>query len=167
MSGENKFFFEEDVSSNGTGVSTGEQADLFGEAMSEMGIVSNLDSMAPKGVVLITNDVKEILNAVIKIEFGVVDRDYVVHITPTHPQRNLQDKKKLDAALRVVVIELNKIVPYDLRVDIHLPQEDWDIKVTSFVIREAGVAWNFDRVSVETQVIPVILEKLTEICVKL
>ena len=101
------------------------------------------------------------------IEHGVVSNDYVLHITPTHPQRNLQAKNKLHAAIKEIITELNKVVPFDLRVDIHLPQEDWEVKATSFIVRGAADAWNFDRDAMDNVTIPSIEKKVADICVKL
>jgi hypothetical protein len=101
------------------------------------------------------------------IEHGVVANDYVLHITPVHPQRNLQNRNKLHAAIKEIILELNKVVPFDLRVDIHLPQEDWEVKATSFLVREAVNAWNFDLEAMDKITVPEIEKKVSDICVKL
>lgn len=167
MGGNNKFFFEEDVEEIGSGVTTDEQADIFGEAVAEMGITSPLDSMAPKNVELIQNDVNKIETPMLTIEYGIVGKDYVLHITPTHPQRNLQDGNKLNSAIKEIIYELNTVVPFDLRVDIHLPQPDWEVKATSFIVRDAANAWNFSREEMDNEVVPEIERKVSAICVKL
>lgn len=166
MNGNNKFFFEEDVTDIGSGVSTDEQADLFGEAMAEIGLNSGIDSMAPKSVEVITNDTHKRENQLLTIEYGIVGNDYVLHVTPRHPTRNLQAVSKLHAAIKEIIIELNKAVPFDLQVDIHLPQEDWEIKVTSFLVKNAANAWNFNREQLDNEVIPEIDRKVSTICAR-
>jgi len=167
MDGENKFFFEEDSDTAGaTGVSAEEQADIFGNILSESGVTSSIESMAPMVAQPVAMSTKKMENAVAVIEYGIVDKDYVLHITPVHPQRNLSADHKLNAALKAVVISLNEIVPFDLQVMIHPPQEDWKVKALSFVIKEGAEAWNFDREKFEDETVHDIAQKITDICVK-
>lgn len=167
MSG-NKFFFEEDAESEqGTGVNFKEQADIFGDSLEQAGVKSTLGSMEPLKAEPARLEMKQITNPMVLLEYGIVDKDYVVHITPTNPQRNLQNEVKLRAAIETTILAMNKAVPFDLQVKIHLPQKDWDIKVLSFVITQGADAWNFDIPSFETTIIPDIHKKVSDICVKL
>lgn len=162
MNGETKFFFEEDASSPGS-LDSSEQADIFGEVVAESGVKSGMTSMAPLGVEVLS-DVKEIRNTLLLVEYGTVGDDYAIHVTPLHPSRNLQNDQKLNRAIRLVVEEMNKYIPFDVRVDIHLPQKDWEIKATSFIARGAKVAWNVDINDLNTKLIPSIVDGVTNIC---
>lgn len=167
MSG-NKFFFEEDSEAEqGSGVSLEEQADIFSDSVSQAGVSGKIDSMAPMKVEAAPVEVKQERTSLALVEFGVVDKNYAIHITPTHPQRNLKDHKKMRAAIEAAIIEMNRHVPPDLQVNIHLPQEDWDIKVLSFVVQGGAAAWNFDIAAFESEAVPVILKKVSDICAKL
>ena len=165
MSGENKFFFEEDseASSDAT-INAKDQADIFGAIVAEAGVSSNLESMAPLEMVAGKNELKTINTTIVTVEYGIVQDNYTVHITPTHKQRNLSRQSKFSEALEATIILMNTKVPFDLRVEIIPPQEDWEVKMLSFIIQGGATAWNFDIADFEATVIPKILEKITAIC---
>lgn len=164
-SGDNKFFFEEDTEEIiSSGVSSEEQADIFGSSLEGMGVSGAPDSMEPISYEIKPMKVKEKKTNLLLIEYGVVDQDYVLHITPTHPKWNFTDNKKLRTAIETVVIILNQIVPFDLKVEIHLPKEDWEVKVISFVIRGAANAWNLELEPLDAIIEKEVDVKLASIC---
>ncbi len=166
MDGENKYFFEEDADADsGTGVTFEEQADVFGNVLADAGIDSSLSSMTPLQAEPVKINMQQLSNGVLLVEYGIIGPDYVMHITPTHPQKNLTSSNKINLAIRITILELNKIVPYDLRVDIHTPKEEWDVKAISFLVRGGAEAWNLDIKSIDA-VVPNIFNKITELCTK-
>jgi hypothetical protein len=165
MGGENKFFFEDD--SEDSSSSAKDQADVFGAILEEAGINSPIESMAPMGVVPDKVEMKSDKTQIVSIEYGIVKNNYAIHITPTHNKRNLSSDAKMSSAIKEIITEMNKKVPYELKVAIHLPQEDWEVKALSFVIEGGADAWNFDIKDFESESIPVILEKVTQICMVL
>lgn len=166
--GDSKFFFEEDSEAqNGTGVSYEEQADIFGAALEESGVGNKLGSMAPLQAEVTPMKLEVESNKLIQIEYGIVGKDYVVHITPTHPNRNLQSDQKLNAAIKAAILTMNQVVPFDLQVQIHLPQEDWDVKVLSFVLKDGADFWSFDQNKFKAVSIPELMQQLSAICTKI
>lgn len=167
MGKDDTFFFEEDTEGGlDTGVSGEEQADTFLSVLEEAGILkggSPLISFDP-----IKNasdaDTKKINTTLLEIEYGTVKGDYVLHVTPTHPQKNLAKRQLLEAAIKQTVIILNNSVPPTLKVDIYLPRSDYEVKATSYIIRQAADAWNFDSNQIEAVVIPQVLEQVGKIC---
>ena len=165
-SGENKFFFEEDPAEIVTGVTPTEQADVFGATLEELGISGAPDSMEPMAALVKRVEMKSQKNNLVLLEYGIVDKDYVLHITPVHPKRNLTDMTKLRAAIDQVIISLNKIIPFNIRVEIFLPRDDWEIKVLSFVVREGAQSWNLNPTELDTLIEGEILPTVADICNK-
>jgi hypothetical protein len=161
------FFFEEDTDGGlETGVTGEEQAATFMAALENEGILKErgaLTSFDPMQAVS-DADTKKARNVTVEVEFGIVKGDYVLHVTPIHPQKNLLKKSLLEAAIKQTVIILNKTVPPTLQVDIYMPRPDYEIKATSYVIRQATDAWNFDTSKIEIEVVPQILEQVGKIC---
>lgn len=163
----NKFFFEEDTSEQSpTGVGFEEQADIFSSSVKEVGIATHMGSMKPMQASVPKIDLKVIEDKLVRVEYGVIDADYVIHITPIHDRRNLKPDAKLKRAIEASVIEMNKSIPFDLQVAIHLPQESWDVKVLSFVVKGGASAWNFDQDSFGRVAIPIIHKSVSDICLK-
>jgi hypothetical protein len=166
MVGENKFFFEDD--SEDSSSSAKDQADIFGAILEGVGINSHLESMAPMGVVPDGKvEMKSAKSQIVLIEYGIVQNNYAIHITPTHDKRNLSSDAKMGAAIKSIITEMNKKIPYELKVAIHLPQPDWEIKALSFVVEGGANAWNFDVAEFEAESIPAILKEVTQICMVL
>jgi len=166
-SGDIKFFFEEDTAEVlSSGVSTKEQADIFGEVLEELGISGAPDSMEPMEATMKKMVLREMKTTLLHIEYGIVDKDYVLHITPVHPKRNFQGDAKLRLAIQEVILILNKIVPFDLKVSIHLPREDWEVKALSFVVRQGAVAWNLRTEELDTAVTEEVEPKLAALCMR-
>lgn len=161
-----KFFFEEDPESQSdSGMSWNEHSGTFFSALQEIGIAKEAQDLMPMDVQAATVNLKTITGKLAVIEYGIVDNDYVIHITPTHPKYNLGHLQLYNEALKEAVIVLNQVIPQTLRVDIFHPQPDWEIKAISFVVRGGAQSWNFDVSSVES-VIEQILKKVEEICGK-
>lgn len=165
-----KFFFEEDPeASEGTGLTPEEHTDCFLTALEANGIIKDrgfLPSLDPFQVQAETAKTQHKTTGLIDIEYGIAKSDYVLHITPLHHQKNLTNKNLLDAAVKTAVMELNKIVPPTMHVDIFLPRHDYEIKATSFVIKDGGDAWNLDRDKIETEVVPQLVELIGKICMR-
>jgi autotransporter translocation and assembly factor TamB len=169
MGGENKFFFEEDSEEvSGAALNPEDEANIFGAIVSETGVSSQIESMEP---ITIMPDGKVEMKSqntqIVLIEYGIVQDNYAIHITPTHDKRNLSSDKKLNQAIESTILEMNKKVPLDLKVAIHLPQADWEVKALSFVVQGGANAWNFDIQEFEKESIPEILKKVTSICMVL
>lgn len=164
--GKDTFFFEEDpAAGDDSGVTGEEQADTFLSVLAEGGIIkdrSSLTSFDPMKAAA-DADTKKTKTAMVEIEYGIVKGDYVIHVVPTHPHKNLKNQKLLEHAIRQTVLMLNKEIPGTLKVDIYLPRADFEIKATSYVVRDAADAWNFDATKVEA-LIPAILEQVGKIC---
>ena len=166
MSGENKFFFEEDP--EGGELTAKDQADIFGHLMSEVELTSAIESMEPMGVELDGKiEMKTHSDNLITLEYGIVQDNYTLHITPIHQRRNLTSQNKLNEAIKSVILLMNQKVPFDLKVAIHLPQEDWEIKALSFVIEGGANAWNFNIPEFEELIIPEIFKSVSNICMVL
>jgi hypothetical protein len=168
MGKDDSFFFEEDPKAQpDTGLTPEEHANTFLTILEDGGIIkdrSPLTSFDPMKNVSEMNTQKVQTNLV-EVEYGIVKNDYVVHVIPIHPHKNLKDKRLLDQALQATILILNKIVPTTLNVDIYLPRADFEIKATSYVIREAADSWNFDSKAIEAA-IPTIMEQVGQICMK-
>lgn len=163
-SGKNKFFFEEDTEEISSGVTPQEQADVFGAALDGIGVSGFSDSMEPLEAITKRMEIKEIKNTLLHIEYGIVDKDYVLHITPIHPHRNFMDKTKMRRAIEETIILLNKVIPFDIKVEIHLPREDWEVKVLSFVARGGAEAWNLNTKDLDDLIELKLDQAITSIC---
>lgn len=164
----NKFFFEEDPKAEESGVSWQEHADSF---YNHLGVdVKNVDkqkdAFAPMTPVAMTIKMKTINDKVIEIEYGQMGDDYVIHIKPIHPTRNLAKEASLLLAMRTTIALLNTVIPYDLRVEIYKPEPQWEMKFTTYKIIDGMNAWNLKIDKLENEVIPQIQGNLTQICMK-
>ena len=166
MTSGNKFFFEEDIEELSTGVTPIEQADFFNGVVGGLGVSGALDSMEPMEAQAKRLEMKDIKNNLVMVEYGIVDKDYVLHITPLHAKRNLTNDTKLRIAIEQTMIALNKIIPFDIQVEIHLPREDYEVKALSFVARGAAVAWNLSTTDLDNLITGEIVPALTTICNK-
>lgn len=167
MGKEDTFFFEEDTEGGlDTGVTGAEQADTFLSVLEGEGIIKDRGPLTSFDQMKNVSeaDTKVTKTSLVEIEYGIVKGDYVIHITPIHPQKNLLKKNLLEAAVKQTVIILNKTIPPTLSVDIFLPRSDYEIKAMSYVIRQATDAWNFEVSKIETEAIPQILEQVGKIC---
>lgn len=165
MSDEGKFFFEEDPSSSSNDINWSEHSDTFFEQIKDMGILQK-ENMAPHGIV-IDMQVKKMETTLIRIEYGIVKEDYVIHTIPIHHKKNFSREDVLKQAMYQTVVRLQKIIPADLQVDIYPPDTDWHVKAISYVIRRGSDAWNLDREKLENEVLPDIKLFLTELCSRL
>lgn len=164
-----KFFFEEDTSVSGqeeSGITWDEHADTFFNVLEGAGVTADKDSLAPKGVETERYKTTSKKTQLLELEYGIIKEDYVIHITPCHPHRNLTQRTALAEAVKACVFALNDIVPFDLKVRLHLPQDNWEIKAISFVIEGGADAWNLNRETLEQVTIPDIEAKVTAICMK-
>lgn len=164
--GKDTFFFEEDPVAEDSGITAKEHADTFFSALETEGIIKDRQGISSfdqlKNEAAQSTEKKR--NALVEVEFGVVNDDYVLHVTPTHPHKNLQKRQLFEVAVRECVILLNQVVPTTLTVDIYLPQPDWEIKATSFIIRGGADAWNLDVQKIASETVPLILERVAKIC---
>lgn len=167
MGKDDTFFFEEEgddgLAIGGTGK---EQADTFMSMLESEGIIKERGAIVSFDPIKNApdSDTKKATTTLVEIEYGTVKGDYVLHVTPIHPHKNLAKKQLLEAAVKQTIIILNNIVPPTLKVDIFLPRADYEIKATSYVIRQAADAWNFDSGRIETVVVPQVLEQVGKIC---
>jgi hypothetical protein len=160
------FFFEEDPQAEGASGLTGkEHAEAFFSVLEQEGIIKDRQGVEAFDELKAQSEISTQTErtSLVEVEYGIVKADYVVHVTPIHPVRNLSQRPLFEQAVKQCVVLLSKAVPVSLRVDIYLPQPDWQIKATSFVIRDAADTWNFDAKAVEAA-IPDILEQVTKIC---
>ena len=161
-----KFFFEEDPQAGeDSGLTWGEHAEAFMGALKEDGLAQSGLSLEPMDAQS-DMDMTTVKNSLIELQYGTVGDDYVIHITPTHPQKNLKLKPLLDEAMKTTITILAAYVPVSLRVDIHPPQKDWEIKATSYLIRGGATAWNLDRAELESKALPEMIDKVGQICMK-
>lgn len=164
---DNKFFFEEDPAAEESGVTWNEHADTFFHGLKEADLLKEREKIdfAPMGT-QVEMQTEHKTTKLVDIEFGVVKSDYVIHITPVHSTKNLTKRPLLEEAVKHAVVELNKVVPSNLNVEIFLPREDYEIKAISFIIREGADAWNLDMKKLSNEVVPKMLEDIGKICMK-
>lgn len=163
-----KFFFEEDPESQAeSGLSWGDHSDSFFGTLHEIGVAKGIETtnMSPLSVEEVRRDVTTKSLKLASVEYGIVDRNYAIHLTPTHPKYNLSTGDLYNEALLKCVIALNKVVPQNLAVDIYHPQPDWEIKAMSFVIRGAADSWNLDVVAL-AKTAEELLQITEEMCMK-
>lgn len=167
MSKDDTFFFEEDPEAvPGTELTPEEHANTFLSLLEDSGIIQDRTPLSEFDKQL-TNvseiNTKKLRTSLVEIEYGTIKADYVLHVIPIHPNKNLKAVELLNLAIKTTVQLLNKIVPTTLRVEIFLPRPDYEIKATSYIIRDAVEAWNFDAKPIE-EIIPTILEQVGKIC---
>lgn len=157
-----KFFFEEDPELEET-IKSG----VFFQELEKSGIIKTTEGMDMNPLTPEPESkTKTERTATVEVEFGRVKDDYVLHVTPIHPRKNLKKRALLESAVKTCVVNLNKVVPPSLRVDIYLPQDDWEIKAISFIIRDGWTAWNLDRDKLEAETVPTLLTEVGAICMK-
>lgn len=162
MSGK-KFFFEEDAPKAEVKPSTGGG---FFDALKQTGIVheqpANFDAALERAKntedksgtmgVELEAEMKVIENQLVRIEYGVYQKNYAIHITPVNDKKNLRTDDQVKRAIEETAKILNSTVPYTMRVNIFMPRPDWKKKVISFVIENAASTWNFDQKKVESRI---------------
>lgn len=155
-----KFFFEED-----NAAATQNDGDSFFEAMKAAGVVQEAisEDMTAEKQVSADGSMKKLESRVTSIEFGSYRGDYSVHVTPTHPTRNLGTDEQVKKALTALAVTLNEYVPHTVRVDLFLPQKDWEMKVISAKVVGGADIWNFDKVGLEEKGLPKLLEAVDKI----
>lgn len=165
-SGNSKFFFEEDSDDLSTGVNAEEQADIFGSGLEELGLSGGPDSMEPMDAVTVRMEMKEIKSTLLLINYGVTGKDYVLHVEPLHPQKNFTEEHKLRLAIDTIMIAFNKVVPFDIRVEIGLPREDYEVKVLTFIARGGAEAWNLNTEDLDKIIEGDLGQALSNVCMK-
>lgn len=163
-----KFFFEEDPSAApDSGMTWDEHSDTFFSVLEEAGIAKTRDSLSLEPIEAKPQmQVQKKRTTLVEIEFGKVRNDYVIHITPIHPHKNLKNDRLLKYAVGEAVKLLNQYVPQNVSVAIWLPRDDYEIKSTSFVIKDGAEAWNLDIEKLENSAVPELLDQITQICMK-
>lgn len=157
-----KFFFEEDPELEET-IKSG----VFFEELEKSGIIKSTEGMDMNPLTPEAESKTQVKRTgTVEIEYGRVKNDYILHVTPIHPRKNLTKRSLLELAVKTCVVTLNKVVPPSLHVDIYLPQEDWEIKAISFIIRDGWNAWNLDRDRVEAETVPALLDEVGAVCMK-
>jgi hypothetical protein len=156
-----KFFFEEDPkATEATGLTWAEHTDAFFGALGKDGTGMSLEPHA----VVVEMKTEHKSTSLVDVEYGTVKADYVIHITPLHPQRNLAKGNLVEQAMEATLKLLVTVVPHTLRVDICKPRPKDEIKVLSFIIREGAETWNLDTKKIEAEVVPQLLEQIGKIC---
>lgn len=161
---ETKFFFEPDTETSESGITNEEHADTFFNTLKEAGIIheqipESMEAQQAQAQAAMS----KVETRLLQVEFGTYLDNYAVHITPTHPQRNLSDELAVKKALKELVLILNDYVPYTLQVQLHLPQSDWKMKVLSAVVVGGASAWNFDTDKLEKEGIPRLIAAIESI----
>lgn len=164
-----KFFFEEDTDGvEDTGMTWAEHTSTFLDTLKKEGYIKETSSDFDLGGVKKAEtdmSTKHVHNSLVDVEFGTVRTNYVIHITPTHPHKNLAHQKLLEQAVRSAIIILNNgIIPPNLDVDIFLPRDDYKIKSISFTIKDGAEAWNLDVSKIEKEAVPKLLDQIGKIC---
>ena len=165
-----KFFFEEDPESEkDSGISWEEHTDTFLSVLKKEGYLQDLpfDKLSLGSEMKAEadrNETKHVTSSLLDIEFGVIQSNYVLHITPVHAQKNLSKPALLNEAVKTAVILMNQVIPANLDVKIFMPRVDYPVKAVTFSIAGGGEAWNFDQTQLETEVVPKMLEQIGKIC---
>jgi hypothetical protein len=100
------------------------------------------------------------------VEYGTYQETYSIHVTSTHPKRNLSEGNKVQDAMRELIIVMNEYVPQTLKVVIHPPRSDWPMKVISAVVEGGATAWNFDIPQFEKEGVPRIIEAVEKVIMR-
>lgn len=160
-----KFFFEEDPESSGNDVSWSEHSETFFDQIKDLGIIQK-ESLAPHGV-SVDMQMQKMETTLIRIEYGVVRQDYVIHTIPTHPRKNFSNPAVLKQAMYQTISRLQQVIPLDLQVDVYPPDPQWEVKAVSYVVRKGSDAWNLDRAKLENEILPEVKLALTDLCGRL
>jgi hypothetical protein len=159
---EGKFFFEEDPQSSANDINWVEHSDTFYNQIKDMGILQK-ESLSPHGV-SVDMEMQKMETSFVRIEYGIVRQDYVIHTIPTHHRKNFSTPEALKKAMYQTVTRLQAVIPNDLQVDIYPPQPEWEVKAISYIVRRGADAWNLDREKLEKEILPQIKIALTEVC---
>jgi len=162
------FFFEEDPDSTESGVDWSEQSAFFNSVIQTEGKHkakegSEMPSMVPMGIQSEAS-LKRLQNGWIAVEFGKVRKDYAIHTIPINPRVDFGNKDVFAQTCRITILLLNEIVPFDLQVNVFPPDPNWSVKAVSYKIIGGVDAWNLDLDKLEAEVMPKILEQLTQYC---
>lgn len=96
---------------------------------------------------------KSLVGKVVTIEYGTYEDTYALHLTPTHPKRNLSDEQKVYDAMYQLAVIMNEYVPPTLQVKLYPPRADWQMKIISAVVEGGASAWNFDVEKFEAEAV--------------
>lgn len=135
----------------------------FFDALDVAGMIQESNDLVP---VKAEASMKNLSNPVLALEYGTYQKDYAVHLTPHHPQRNLATDADVHQALREASVILNQYIPPTLQVAVSLPRADWKMKVISFVVKGGADAWNFDVPKFENEGIPKVFEAVQKVILK-
>lgn len=159
-----KFFFEPDQEEEKKNEAIKEsEASFFFDALKESGIISEGGKEAGPDHIEAEAQMKEKKSRTLLLEYGVYQKNYAVHVTSTHPRKNLSERNKTKLALKELVVIMNEYVPPTLRVDLYLPHEDWTLKVISAVVIDGSKTWNFDIAKFESDGIPRIFDAVDQV----
>ena len=153
-----KFFFDDEPDPQ----TVADNEEFFSTLVNQGTVVQAKIDLSEKQID-VQASMKKIGSQLVTVEFGVYQENYAIHITPIHPQRNIVNDPMLKKALRRVVVVLNEFVPYTLSVQLHLPREDWKMKVVSVVIAGGATAWNLDTDKLEVDCMPRILQAVEDV----
>lgn len=162
MSEKPKFFFEEDPQADSESALTStEHTSMFFNALKDVATVGeHEENELEEKQISATAVMKKMESKVLSIEYGTYENNYAIHATPIHPVVNLKTDKMVEAAMKILVVEMNAYVPFDLKVNLWFPRPDWKLKVISAVVEGGATAWNFDRQKLEDDGIPKIFKQI-------
>jgi hypothetical protein len=164
MTDKPKFFFEADNQSEEYSLSSQEHADSFFSTLQAAGIIQeaplkDLDEQKVEADAAM----RKVENKVLCVEYGTYQANYAIHITPTHPQKNLKSQADVERALWELVKILHDYVPQTVQVDLFLPRKDWQMKVISAVIKDWEQAWALDIKKLEEEGIPALFQGVEKV----
>lgn len=166
--GKDRFFFEEDPEAGAeSGLTWEEHTDAFLNFLGDSGNIKDKAgiSLEPMqtGVDMKT---EHHITRLLDIEYGVVKSDYVIHITPIHPHKNLTAEAVLKKAVLAAIAILGQIIPTTLPVRVFLPRKDFEVKAISFVVVDGAEAWNLDHAEIKDKAVPELVEQIEKICMQ-
>ena len=147
-----KFFFDEGPSA---GKQPGAQVETFFSTLKETGVIREpLEETLEAKPTEVLAAMSKLESNIVSVEYGTYQDNYAIHITPINPKRNLATDDDVKRALLSIVTIMNEYVPYNIRVDLHLPKSEWKMKVISAVVVGGASAWNFDHATFSEKAIP-------------
>jgi len=156
-----KFFFESDQEeAKKEDLVKESEASTFFDVLKDSGIITEGGEAAEDHTIEIDALMNKKESRTLQVEYGVYQGNYAVHVTSTHPRKNLAERGKTKLALKELVVIMNEYVPPTLQVELHLPHEDWTLKVISAVVQGGAGAWNFDLKEFEDKAIPRIFDSI-------
>ncbi len=121
-----------------------EDAGTFTEAIS-----NSLSFMDPAGKEVVadlsdfgvqsTSSMNEISTKHVEIQFGYHENDFIWHITPKTKNITFNDSQ----LIYVTAMVLNKTIPTHIKVNIFLPEANWDIRPYTFKAEGLVSLWSF------------------------